>query len=35
MRMLYDVGLRRGRTPAAWMNEPPRLEPAERVALGR
>lgn len=35
MRMLYDVGHRRGRTAAAWMDEPPRLEPAERVALGR
>lgn len=35
MRMLYDAGLKQGRTASAWASEPPRLEAAERIAAGR
>lgn len=34
MRKLYEVGRGMGRDPARWLDEPPRLEPLERIEYG-
>ena len=35
MRQLFDLGREMGRDPGNWKNEPPRLEPLERITTRR